>query len=150
MNTRTSGRRSCWWVIRIKDVDALYAEFAARGARLRHPPTNDPWGSRECQVADLAQHVLRIGSEAPPQAPVGEWLDCAGRRWRPEPDGGWRAAECVPPERHASRGSLGEGPGRLRSKVPLKLTESSAKPGVAVPSGSIQFAVNLVEASAVI
>ena len=87
------GLPGTWVWISTKDVDALYAEFAARGAELRHPPTNYPWGSRECQITDPDGHVLRFGAEAQPDGPLGEWLDGAGRRWRPEPDGAWRAVE---------------------------------------------------------
>src|SRR4051812_35701479 len=44
------GRPGTWLWVAASDVDALYAELEARGARLRHQPTNYPWGSRECQV----------------------------------------------------------------------------------------------------
>ena len=87
------GHAGTWVWIAASDVDDLYAEFRARGARLRHPPTNYPWGSRECQVTDPDNHVLRFGAEARPGDPIGEWLDGRGRRWIPQPDGGWRAAE---------------------------------------------------------
>lgn len=87
------GHPGTWVWIAASDVDYLYAELRARGARLRHPPTNYPWGSRECQVTDPDGHVLRFGAESRPGEPVGEWLDGRGRRWLPQPDGTWRAAE---------------------------------------------------------
>jgi len=87
------GQAGTWVWIAADDVDVLYAEFGARGARLRHPPTNFPWGSRECQVTDPDAHVLRFGSDLRPGEPMGAWLDGAGRRWLPQPEGGWRAAE---------------------------------------------------------
>jgi catechol 2,3-dioxygenase-like lactoylglutathione lyase family enzyme len=87
------GHAGTWVWLSTSDVDALYAEFGAQGARLRHPPTNYPWGSRECQVTDLDGHVLRFGAESRPDEPIGDWLDGRGRRWVPQPDGGWRAAE---------------------------------------------------------
>ena len=87
------GQRGTWVWIAASDVDALYAEFGERGARLRHPPANYPWGSRECQVTDLDGHVLRFGSDLRPGEPMGVWLDGDGRRWLPRPGGGWRAAE---------------------------------------------------------
>jgi hypothetical protein len=74
-------------------VDALYEELRSRGALLRHPPTNYPWGSRECQISDPDGHVLRIAADLRPGEPMGEWLDGQGRRWLPLPDGGWRAGE---------------------------------------------------------
>ena len=85
------GHAGTWLWISVSDVDALYAELASRGARLRNAPTNHPWGSRECQVTDLDDHVLRFGGELKKGEPMGAWLDGAGRRWIPTPDGGWRA-----------------------------------------------------------
>jgi catechol 2,3-dioxygenase-like lactoylglutathione lyase family enzyme len=87
------GHPGTWVWIAAGDVDALYTELKARGARLRHPPTNYPWGSRECQVTDPDGHVLRFGAESRPGEPFGEWLDGDGRRWIPQPDGSWRGAE---------------------------------------------------------
>ena len=87
------GNAGTWLWIAVNDVDALYAEFKARGARLRHEPANYPWGSRECQVTDLDGHVLRFGADLRDGEPVGDWLDGAGRRWLPVPSGGWQSAE---------------------------------------------------------
>ena len=87
------GHAGTWVWIGASDVDELYAEFATRGARLRHPPTNYPWGSRECQITDPDGHVLRFGAESRPGEPPGEWLDGQGKRWIPQPDGSWRAAD---------------------------------------------------------
>lgn len=87
------GAPGTWLWLAASDVDALWAEFAARGATLRHPPTNHPWGSRECQVSDPDGHVLRFGADLRPGEPMGAWRDGAGRRWLPTPDGGWRAAD---------------------------------------------------------
>ena len=87
------GHAGTWLWIAASDVDALYAEFESRGARLRHGPANYPWGSRECQVMDVDGHVLRFGADLRAGEPMGEWLDGAGRRWLPQRDGGWRLAE---------------------------------------------------------
>ena len=87
------GQPGTWVWIAAGNVDELYAELHARGARLRHPPTNYPWGSRECQVTDPDGHVLRFGAEAKPDEPLGDWLDGESGRWIPQPDGSWRAAE---------------------------------------------------------
>lgn len=83
------GHAGTWLWLSCADVDALYAAAAARGARVRHPPTNYPWGSRECQIADLDDHVLRFGADIRPGEPMGAWLDGAGTRWLPTADGGW-------------------------------------------------------------
>ncbi|HXT31012.1 MAG TPA: VOC family protein [Vicinamibacterales bacterium] len=90
---RDQGHAGTWLWIPVSDVDALYQELEGRGARLRHPPANYPWGSRECQVTDLDDHVLRFGADLRAGEPMGEWLDGAGRRWLPVPGGGWRAAD---------------------------------------------------------
>jgi uncharacterized glyoxalase superfamily protein PhnB len=87
------GHAGTWLWISVDDADALYAELEARGALLRHPPTNYPWGSRECQITDPDGHVLRFGADLRKGEPMGAFLDGAGRRWLPLPDGGWRAAE---------------------------------------------------------
>ena len=87
------GHQGTWMWISANDVDALYAELEARGARLRHAPANYPWGSRECQVTDLDGHVLRFGADLRDGEPIGDWVDASGRRWLPVPGGGWRAAE---------------------------------------------------------
>jgi uncharacterized glyoxalase superfamily protein PhnB len=87
------GQPGTWLWIAASDVDALWAEFAARGARLRHEPANYPWGSRECQVSDPDGHVLRFGADVRDGEPLGDWLDGAGQRWVPTADGGWRRAE---------------------------------------------------------
>jgi hypothetical protein len=87
------GQAGAWVWGATSDVDALYADLQARGARLRHPPTNYPWGSRECQVSDLDGHVLRFGADLLAGEPMGEWLDGDGRRWLPTADGGWKLAE---------------------------------------------------------
>ena len=87
------GQPGTWLWIPVSDVDELYAECEARGALLRHPPANYPWGSRECQITDPDGHVLRFGADLRHGEPMGEWLDGAGRRWLPADGGGWRAAE---------------------------------------------------------
>jgi uncharacterized glyoxalase superfamily protein PhnB len=87
------GHAGTWLWIAVSDVDVLYAELRARGAHLRHEPANYPWGSRECQVTDPDGHVLRFGADLRDGEPMGDWLDGAGRRWIPEPNGGWRSAE---------------------------------------------------------
>jgi catechol 2,3-dioxygenase-like lactoylglutathione lyase family enzyme len=87
------GQPGTWAWVAADNVDELWEELRARGARLRHPPTNYDWGSRECQVTDPDGHVIRFGAESTPGEPLGEWLDGKGKRWTPQPDGTWRAAE---------------------------------------------------------
>jgi uncharacterized glyoxalase superfamily protein PhnB len=88
----SEGSQGCsrtWLWFAVSDVDALYEELKASGALIRHPPTNYPWGSRELHVFDADGHVLRFGSEATPNEPLGPWLDEQGDRWLPREDGSW-------------------------------------------------------------
>ena len=87
------GHGSTWVWLAVGDADAVHEELRTRGAVIRHPPTNYPWGSRELQVLDPDGHVLRLGSDLLSQEPNGEWLDAEGIRWLPRSGGGWRRAE---------------------------------------------------------
>lgn len=74
------GHPGSWVWIDGKNVDALYEELKASGAKIRHPPTNYSW-ALEMQVEDLDGNVLRMGSDPRAGEPDGEWLDMHGRRW---------------------------------------------------------------------
>jgi uncharacterized glyoxalase superfamily protein PhnB len=87
------GHPGTWVWIAVDDADALQDELCARGAVIRQPPTNYSWGCRELHVTDPDGHVLRFGADLKEGEPFGEWLDGEGRRWLPEPDGGWKSAE---------------------------------------------------------
>jgi catechol 2,3-dioxygenase-like lactoylglutathione lyase family enzyme len=93
LSVGSQGCTSTWVWIGVGDADALYEELLERGADIRHPPTNFPWGSRELHVFDADRHVLRFGSEAPEDAPLGPWLDEQGVLWLPEAGGTWRRVE---------------------------------------------------------
>jgi len=87
------GHAGHWVWIAVADADAVCDEVRARGAKVRHPPTNYPWGSREVHIEDLDGNVLRLGSENKPGEPFGEWLDMDGVRWKPLTGGGWTRAD---------------------------------------------------------
>jgi len=74
------GNPGSWVWIDGRNVDALYEEYKASGAKIRHPPTNYSW-ALEMQVEDLDGNVLRFGSDPRAGEPDGEWLDMHGRRW---------------------------------------------------------------------
>jgi catechol 2,3-dioxygenase-like lactoylglutathione lyase family enzyme len=74
------GHAGGWVWVGVADARALHEEYARRGARIRHPPTNYAW-ALEMQVEDLDGNVLRMGSEPDEGAPAGEWLDMLGNRW---------------------------------------------------------------------
>jgi catechol 2,3-dioxygenase-like lactoylglutathione lyase family enzyme len=86
------GHPGVWVWIGVSDAYALFEELTAKGAHIRHPPTNYPWAF-EMQVQDPDGNILRLGSEPSENEPVGEWLDMAGRRWIPVPGGGWTRAD---------------------------------------------------------
>jgi predicted enzyme related to lactoylglutathione lyase len=64
------GQPGTWVWIGVEDVDALYREYQASGARIRHPPQNYPWAC-EMKVDDPDGHVLRFGSDPKPGPFVG-------------------------------------------------------------------------------
>jgi uncharacterized glyoxalase superfamily protein PhnB len=74
------GNFGAWVWIGVSDAEALCEEYRARGAKIRHPPTNYSW-ALEMQVEDLDGNVLRMGSEPKPDEPAGPWLDMYGDRW---------------------------------------------------------------------
>ena len=85
------GHPGGWVWIGVDDAAAVYEEYRASSAKLRHPPTNYEW-AYEMQVEDLDGNVLRLGSEPLNDQPIGEWLDMQGRRWLPGTDG-WSLAK---------------------------------------------------------
>jgi catechol 2,3-dioxygenase-like lactoylglutathione lyase family enzyme len=86
------GRFGGWVWIDGVDVEKVYEEFVASGAKIRHKPTNYPW-ALEIQVEDPDGNVLRIGSDPKKDEPTGEWLDMNGVRWEPLAEGGWKRIE---------------------------------------------------------
>lgn len=82
------GHAGSWAWIGVGDVETLYEQLRARGARVRHPPTNYKW-AYEMQVEDLDGNVLRLGSDPLNDRPLGEWLDMRGDAWVTAPGGGW-------------------------------------------------------------
>ena len=57
------GSPGTWMSIFVQDIDALYEDYKQRGAIIREPPTDYPWGVREMNVEDLDGHRLRIGGD---------------------------------------------------------------------------------------
>ena len=81
-----------WIFIGVHDVEGLFEELEANGAKFRMPPTNYPWGY-ELQVEDPDGNVLRFAAEPREGEPIGEWLDMRGVRWAKTPAGGWKRVE---------------------------------------------------------
>jgi len=70
----SQGHPGTWAWIGVADADALYREYVAAGARVRHPPRNYPW-ALEIHVDDPDGHVLRFGSEPVADRPFDSWAD---------------------------------------------------------------------------
>ena len=85
------GNPGGWVWIGVEDADALFEEYRASGANIRHPPTNYDW-AYEMQVEDPDGNMLRMGSDQKEDQPIGEWLDMQGRRWKLE-GGEWVRAD---------------------------------------------------------
>lgn len=56
------GHPGSWVWLGVGDAEALHADYVARGAKIRLPPTNYSW-AMEIRVEDLDGNVLRLGSE---------------------------------------------------------------------------------------
>jgi len=68
------GRPGTWVWLGVEDVESLYEEFKASGAKIRHAPLNFPW-AYEMKVEDPDGHVLRFGSESKDGRPFDDWHD---------------------------------------------------------------------------
>lgn len=86
------GHAGTWVWVGVADVDALHEDLKARGAIVRHPPSDYPW-AREMQIADPDGNVLRLGSDPRVGAEPGEWLDMHGVRWAQDSFGAWQRAD---------------------------------------------------------
>ena len=62
---RGQGQAGTWVWFGVDDADALFAEFSAKGAKIRSEPKNFSW-AYEFAVEDPDGHVLRFGSEPKP------------------------------------------------------------------------------------
>jgi predicted lactoylglutathione lyase len=62
---REQGQPGTWLWIGVDDADALFAEFSAKGARIRSTPQNFSW-AYEFAIEDPDGHVLRFGAEPKP------------------------------------------------------------------------------------
>lgn len=74
------GHLGSWVWVGVQDAEALFNEYQAAGAQIRHRPTNYDW-AYEMQVEDPDGNILRMGSDSKKDQPIGEWLDMDGNRW---------------------------------------------------------------------
>jgi catechol 2,3-dioxygenase-like lactoylglutathione lyase family enzyme len=52
--------KGAWMSIWVDDVDAVHQRCVTECLDITHPPTDEPWGVRECHVRHPDGHVLRI------------------------------------------------------------------------------------------
>jgi catechol 2,3-dioxygenase-like lactoylglutathione lyase family enzyme len=62
-------RVSSFLNIRVKDIDALYAEWSARGAHFLTPPKQHQYEKR-CYIRDPDGHLIEVGQTTDPS---GDW-----------------------------------------------------------------------------
>src|SRR5215469_5593600 len=62
-------RVSSFLNIRVKDIEAVYAEWSARGAQFLTPPKQHQYEKR-CYIRDPDGHLIEVGQTTDPQ---GDW-----------------------------------------------------------------------------
>ncbi len=63
------GHSGTWVWIGVNDIQPLYDELLARGAKFHEPPTNYSW-AYEFKLLDPDGHVLRFGSDPLSDRPI--------------------------------------------------------------------------------
>ena len=66
---RDPDRVSSFLNIRVKDIDAVYAEWSARGAQFLTPPRQHQYETR-CYIRDPDGHLIEVGQTTDPK---GDW-----------------------------------------------------------------------------
>src|SRR5882757_3995512 len=66
---RDPDRVSSFLNIRVKDIEAVYAEWSARGAQFLTPPKQHQYEIR-CYIRDPDGHLIEVGQTTDPQ---GDW-----------------------------------------------------------------------------
>jgi len=68
------GRVSSFLNIRVKDIDAVYAAWSARGAEFLTPPKQHQYEKR-CYIRDPDGHLIEVGQATDP---AGDWVPPLG------------------------------------------------------------------------
>jgi catechol 2,3-dioxygenase-like lactoylglutathione lyase family enzyme len=66
---RDPDRVSSFLNFRVKDIEAVYAEWSARGAQFLTPPKQHPYETR-CYIRDPDGHLIEVGQTTDPK---GDW-----------------------------------------------------------------------------
>ena len=69
-------RVSSFLNIRVKDIEAVYAEWSARGANFLTPPKQHQYEIR-CYIRDPDGHLIEVGQTTDPE---GDWCPLTGHR----------------------------------------------------------------------
>jgi catechol 2,3-dioxygenase-like lactoylglutathione lyase family enzyme len=67
---RNPDRASSFLNIRVKDIEAAYAAWSARGAQFLTPPKQHPYETR-CYIRDPDGHLIEVGQTTDPR---GDWM----------------------------------------------------------------------------
>ena len=59
---QTGGVWMSWWLESPSDVDAAHALAVREGVTVGWPPTDEPWGARECHIIHPDGHTIRISA----------------------------------------------------------------------------------------
>ncbi len=59
---QTGGVWMSWWLRTPADVDAVHTLAVQHGVIVSWPPTDEPWGVRECGIVHPDGHTFRIGA----------------------------------------------------------------------------------------
>ena len=58
----TGGVWMTWWLASPAEVDAAHARALEHGLTVTWPPTDEPWGVRECHIRHPDGHTFRVSS----------------------------------------------------------------------------------------
>jgi catechol 2,3-dioxygenase-like lactoylglutathione lyase family enzyme len=58
----TGGVWMSWWVASPAEVDAAHALALQHGLTVTWPPTDEPWGVRECHIRHPDGHTFRVSA----------------------------------------------------------------------------------------
>ena len=67
---RDPDRASSFLNLRVKDIEAAYAAWSARGAQFLTPPKQHPYETR-CYIRDPDGYLIEVGQTTDPQ---GDWM----------------------------------------------------------------------------
>ena len=68
----TGGVWMSWWVESPAAVDDAHARAVKNGITVTRPPTNEPWGVRECRIVHPDGHTFRISAGIDDDTPRDE------------------------------------------------------------------------------